>query len=35
MFLYNILEKPDIELNTRTIDKIFKKVSNLIEKTQK
>ncbi len=35
MFDYNILEKPDIELNTKTIDKIFKIMSNLVDKTQK
>jgi len=34
MFKYNILEKPDIELNKKTIDKIFEKVSNLVDKKQ-
>jgi len=34
MFNYNILEKPDIELNTEIIDKIFEKVSNKVEKIQ-
>ena len=35
MFSYNILQKPNIDLNKKTIDKIFEKVSNIIEKTQK
>ena len=34
MFNYNILEKPDIELNNKIIDTIFKKVSNKIDKIQ-
>ena len=34
MFLYNILEKPNIELNKKTIDSIFEKISNKVEKTQ-
>ena len=34
MFSYNILEKPDIELNKKTIDTIFEKVSNTVDKSQ-
>jgi len=34
MFNYNLLEKPSFTINTKTIDTIFKKISNIVEKKQ-
>ena len=34
MFDYNLLNIPNIKLNSKIIDKIFKKVSNKVEKIQ-
>ena len=31
MFNYNLIDKPDIELNIEIIDTIFKKISNIID----
>jgi len=35
MFTYNIHEKPNIELNSKTINFIFEKIDILVKKTQK
>jgi probable rRNA maturation factor len=35
MFHYNIVEFPNFSINQKTIDIIFKKISNLIKKEQK
>jgi len=34
MFNYNLLEKPNFTINTKTIDTIFEKISNIVEKKQ-
>ena len=34
MFNHNIVWNSDIELNTKIIDKIFKKISNIVQKEQ-
>ena len=34
MFSYNIIDNPNLKLNKKNIDKIFEKVSNIIEKKQ-
>jgi len=35
MFNYNIIDNPDIDLNKKTIDKIFEKFSNIVPEKQK
>ena len=35
MFSYNIIDKPNIDLNNKIIDNIFEKISNKIDKIQK
>jgi len=34
MFNYNLIDKPDIKLNTKIIDTIFKKTSNIVDLEQ-
>jgi len=35
MFHYNLLSNPNFNINKKIIDKIFKKISNLVKKPQK
>jgi len=34
MFNYNLLESPSFTINTKTIDTIFEKISNIVKKSQ-
>ena len=34
MFKYNLLEMPSFSINTKTIDTIFEKISNIVKKKQ-